>query len=226
MQELPKHLDIDVAGGSLPVVVLGHEPTDRLPGLIVVPSIFGPARDLIERLSPFADRALIVVPDPFWRLGGGTIPYSDHQTALARLQGFDLATCTEDLRTALEWTRARCNGRVHGLGICFGGPFMLRFAAEGALAGVVTWHGSRMENFLASASQIACPLRLHFGSDDPISPPAAIEAIQAAFRNHPDASIVVHPGALHGFSHDGPSYDERACRAGLDALEELLSSPA
>ena len=30
------------------------------------------------------------------------------------------------------------NGRVIGIGICFGGPFVLRFAGEGRLAGVVT----------------------------------------------------------------------------------------
>jgi len=226
MHELQRHLEIDVSRGAMPSIVLGPEDASEVPGLLVVPSIFGPARDLIERLSPFAERALVVVPDPFWRIGGGPVPYADHQTALARLTNFDRALCLQDLQTALQWTRSRCNGRVYGLGICFGGPFMLLFARDGALSGLVTWHGSRMESFLEGAPEITCPMRLHFGSDDPITPPAAIEAIRQAFREHPDIQIVVHSGAVHGFSHDGPSYDEKACQAGLDALEELIRSPA
>jgi carboxymethylenebutenolidase len=126
----------------------------------------------------------------------------------------------------LDWTSARGNERVAGLGTCFGRTFVLRFAAEGRLAGVVTWHGGRMENFLERASDITCPLRLHFGEADPVTPPEAIAKIRAAFASHPDLSLVVHPGAVHGFSHDGDAYDERACRAGLDATKALLESLA
>jgi dienelactone hydrolase len=55
-----------------------------------------------------------------------------------------------------------------------------------------------------------------------VTPPDAIEKIRSAFAANPDVSIVVHPGAVHGYSHDGPAYDARACRAGLDAVRELL----
>ena len=53
-----------------------------------------------------------------------------------------------------------------------------------------------------------------------------IEKIRSVFVSHPDVSIVVHPGAEHGFSHDGRAYDEKACRAGLDAVGELLRRAA
>ena len=217
---------IPVEGGAIPTVVLGPENASALPAAIVVPSIFGPAPDLIARLGEFADRALITVPDPFWRTGGGVVPYADHQGAIARLKGFDLPACIADLEAAVAWTRARCNGRVVGVGICFGGPFVLRFAGEGKLDGGVTWHGSRMENFLDRAPSTTCPLRLHFGEADPVSPPEAVAKIRAGFASHPDLDIVVHPGAVHGFSHDGDAYDARACQAGLDATRELLESLA
>jgi carboxymethylenebutenolidase len=226
MSQRAETIAVAVEDGAIPTVVLAPEEAGPWPGLVVVPSIFGPAPDLVERLSRLSHRALVAVPDPFWRLGGGVVPYDDHEGAIRRLQGFDLPRCIADLGAVIDWTRARCNGRVAGLGICFGGPFVLRFAGEGRLQGVVTWHGSRMENFLERAGDVTCPLRLHFGEDDPITPPEAIEKIRAAFASHPDVSIVVHPGAAHGFSHDGPAYDEKACRAGLEATRALLRSLA
>jgi carboxymethylenebutenolidase len=215
---------IEVEGGALPARVVSPEASRRWPALVVIPSIFGPAPDLIARLTPLADRAQMVFPDPFWRVGGGVVPYGEHAKAVARLSGFDLRRCIADLGAVVDWCRARCNGRVAGLGICFGGPFVLRFAGEGRLDGGVTWHGSRMENFLDRAASTTCPLRLHFGAEDPITPPAAIEKIRAAFAAHPDVAIAIHPGAVHGYSHDGEPYDARACQAGLDAVRELLGS--
>ena len=219
-----KAVEIEVAGGAIPTRVIEPDRAHPLPALLVIPSIFGPADDLVRRLSAHRGRARIVLPDPFWRVGGGVVDYADHASAVGRLKDFDLPRCTEDLRAVLDWTRARSNGRVAGLGICFGGPFVLRFAGAGLLDGAITWHGSRMENFLQRAADTTCPLRLHFGSADPVSPPEAIEKIRAAFAGHPDLSIVVHPGAVHGFSHDGAAYDEKACKAGLDATGELLDS--
>ena len=217
---------IPVDGGAIPTRVLGPDDASHLPALVVVPSIFGPAPDLLKRLSEFADDALIVAPDPFWRVGGGVVAYDDMDKARGRLAGFEPGRCIADMGAVLDWTRAQCNGRIVGLGICFGGPFVLRFAGEARLAGVVTWHGSRMENYLERASETSCPLRLHFGAADPVTPPEAIEKIRAAFASHPDLSIVVHPGAVHGFSHDGPAYDASACRGGLAATRDLLGSLA
>jgi carboxymethylenebutenolidase len=216
---------IAVEGGAIPTAVLGPEDASSVAALVVVPSIFGPAPDLLKRLSEFGDRALIAVPDPFWRLGGGVVPYDQHDAAIGRLRGFELRRCIEDLSAVVDWAHEQGNGRVIGLGICFGGPFVLRFAGERRLDGVVAWHGSRMEDHLERAGQIVCPLRFHFGDADPITPPDVIEKIGEVFAPHPDVSIVVHPGAKHGFSHDGPAYDAKACRAGLDALGELLERP-
>jgi len=218
----PRTEPIAVSGGAIPTAVLGPEDASQLAALVVVPSIFGPAPDLLERLSEFEERALIVVPDPFWRTVGGVVPYDQHEAAIARLRGFELRRCIEDLSAVVDWARARAGGRLVGLGICFGGPFVMRFAAERKLDGVVTWHGSRMEDHLERAARIVCPLRLHFGGADPITPPDVIEKIRSVFASHPDVSIVVHPGADHGFSHDGRAYDADACRSGLDAVGELL----
>jgi carboxymethylenebutenolidase len=214
---------VPVEGGALPVTVLSPENAETLPGLLVVPSIFGPAPDLRKRLAAIAEAALVVVSDPFWRVGGGVVPYDDHEAAVARLRDFDRRRCFADLRAGIDWTRRRCNGRVAGLGICFGGPYVLLAAGAGELDGVVTWHGSRMEAFLERADRITCPLRFHFGDADPITPPEAIEAIRAAFAAHPDVRFAIHPGADHGFSHDGRAFDPVATRAGLEDTRALLA---
>jgi carboxymethylenebutenolidase len=205
------------------VFVQGPEDAKSLPGLVVVPSIFGPAPDLLRQMSELSDAALVVVADPFWRQGGGVVPYDDHAGAIGRLKGFDRDRCFSDMRAVIDWTRERCNGRVAGLGICFGGPVVLVAASEGSLAGVITWHGSRMEAFLERADRISCPLRFHFGSADPVTPPEAIEKIRTAFASHPDVSFLVHPGLVHGFSHEGSSYDPKAAQAGVDDTRALLA---
>jgi carboxymethylenebutenolidase len=215
---------VEVEGGAVPIHVIGPEDASGVPGLTVVPSIFGPAPDLLEQLSGLAAAALVVVADPFWQVGGGVIPYEDHDGAVGRLaQGFDARRCFEEMRAVIEWTRLQCNGRVAGLGICFGGPIMLDAAGRGLLDGFIAWHGSRMEGYLERAPEISCPLRFHFGSADPITPPEAIEKIRAAFVGHEDLEIVVHPGLDHGFSHIGKSYDEAAASAALEDVRSVLN---
>ena len=150
------------------------------------------------------------------------VPYPEQARAVERLKDFQLRRYIVDLGALLDWTRARSNGRVVGLGICFGGPFLLRFAAEARLSGGVTWHGSRMESFLDRAGRHHVPPRMHFGAADPIAPPEAIDKIRAAFAGHPDVSIAVHPGAVHGYAPGGDAHDAAARQAGLDATHELL----
>jgi carboxymethylenebutenolidase len=215
--------EVEVEAGRVPIHVLSPEIRSAAPGLVVVPSIFGPAPDLLEQLAELADTALIVVPDPFWQVGGGVIPYHDHETAIGRLgSGFDGKRSFAEMRMVVEWTRGQCNGHVAGLGICFGGPFVLDMAGRALLDGVITWHGSRMQDYLARAATTKCPMRLHFGSVDPITPAEAIEQVRAAFAQHTDVEIVVHPGLDHGFSHAGKSYDATAARAGLDSVRSIL----
>ena len=43
-----------------------------------------------------------------------------------------------------------------------------------------------------------------------------------AFAEHPDAQIVVHEGADHGFSHDGPTWDADVFELAFGSLVELV----
>ena len=214
---------IPVPGGAIPTFVRGPADPAGVPALVVVPSIYGPGADLLDRLGVVADRCSVLVPDPFWRTGEGALAYGDLHAALARLEDFDPARTRDEVAAVVEWARVRGNGAVVGLGICFGGPFVVHQAASEGLDGVVTWHGSRLEQSVDDLRQVTCPLRLHFGGDDPVSPPEAIAAVRAALRDHADAEVVVLPGARHGYSHDGDAFDAAALDRGLAAVAELLA---
>lgn len=222
-------LTVPVADGAVPIAVADPDPADRagaLPAVLCIPSIFGGNDDLLAQMASLTDVATAAVMDPFWRVEAGAIPYADREAAFSRVGQLDRSLTPGDVEAVARWLAERGNGRVVGLGICFGGPQVLLGAAAGWLHGVVTWHGSRMEQFLdqidGSASLAAAPMRHHLGSADPISPPEAIEALQAAFADHPDCSIVVHPGADHGFSHEGPAWDAAATEAGMADLRQVL----
>lgn len=223
MPPTTQHHTVTVDDGGVPVFVAAHEHPILAPGVVVVPSIYGPAADLLERMAGLADVATTVVLDPFWREGGGAVDYRDRDAAIGRLAGFEPGRSMADVRAVADWVRARTNGDVIGVGICFGGPFVVRGAADGWLAGAATWHGSRIQNMLDELPMITAPLRMHFGSADAAVPPDALAAIQAHFADHPDCRITVHDGAEHGFSMGGPAYDADAAAASYASLRELVS---
>jgi carboxymethylenebutenolidase len=218
------HHLLPVEGGDLPLVVARSGGAGA--AVVVVPSAFGIGPDLEAQMQELAAHASAVAAiDPFFRDDAGPAPYDDMARVMARVQGVDRQRAQRDLRAAIDWVRGREGGaRVIVLGICFGGPLALLAAADGAADGVVTWHGTRMENHLEGAARMRCPMRLHFGSADPFAPAAAVEAVRRAFSERRDVEIFVHEGATHGFSHRAAprAYDERAERAGMESLRELI----
>lgn len=217
-------LTIPVSDGELPVRLTGAPPDQAsdVPALVVVPSIFGPADDLLDRLGGLGGDALVAVADPFWRTGEGVVAYDDPESAFARLTDFDFGACAKETAAAVAWARETGNGRVAALGICFGGPYVLGLAARDQVDAVVTWHGSRMEDALDGVDRFTGPARHHFGADDPITPPETIDAVREAFASHPDTEIVVHDGATHGFSHDGQAFDAAAAQVAMASVVEVL----
>jgi carboxymethylenebutenolidase len=221
---IANHL-LSVEAGELPLTVA--RAGGKGAAVVVAPSAFGVAADLVAQMEELAREASLVVSfDPFFRGEAGIVPYDDMPRVMKRLQALDRARAYRDLRAAIVWTRAQSGGRVVGLGICLGGPFALMAAADGAVEGVVTWHGSRMENYLERAPEMRCPMRLHFGEVDPLSPAQVVQRVRAAFADHADVRVVVHEGATHGFSHrSAPQAHQAAAeRAGMESVRELVAA--
>lgn len=213
-----------MADGAVSILVTGPDAAPDRPGLLCVPSIFGANDDLVAQMASLSDVASTVIMDPFWRVEPGAVPYSELDTAVGRLGQLDRSACVGDVAAVAHWLAGRTNGSVVGLGICFGGSFVMLGAASGILAGAVTWHGSRLEQAVGriDGEGFTAPLRLHFGEVDAITPPEVVQTVRDALAGHPDCRIVVHPGADHGFSHDGPAWDPAAAAAGMADLRQLL----
>ena len=213
-------------GGELPLTVARANGTGA--AVVILPSAFGVGPDLEAQMRELATTArLVAALDPFFRSDPGPSPFEDQARMMKRIQGLDRARISADFRAAITWARAQPEVRsVIVVGICLGGPFSLLAAAEGWIDGVVTWHGSRMENYLERAAHMTCPMRFHFGAVDPVVPPAAVAAVRAAFANRSDVEISVHEGATHGFSHRAApqAYNANAERAGMDAVHALSAS--
>lgn len=230
MRSVASHV-VSTAQGDLPIVATdaprqGADARSELPWVVIVPSIFGVAGDLRVQMAELGDHARVLAVDPFYSVGAGPLPYSDFAGALARLQRTDLGGFEAELQALLALLGTQAP--VIAVGICFGGPFVVRAAAAGLLAGVVTWHGSRLEGQLDALRAMAergVPARLHFGDADAFVPLTTVEAVRAVLGTQASESVVVHPGADHGFSHrSGPKYQAVAERAGLNAVLELVRS--
>ncbi len=194
--------------------------------VVIVPSAFGIGPDLEAQMEELArDASLVVAIDPFFREDPGPAPHDDMARVMARIRAIDRQRGHADVHAAIAWARVQApHQKVVVLGICFGGPSALLAAADGAADGVVTWHGSYMTDFLARSSEMRCPMRLHFGSEDPFVPMQAVETIRSAFAGRHDVHIIVHEGATHGFSHRAApqAYDQQAERASMDSVRELI----
>jgi len=220
------HAVVPAEQGDLPLTSARAGGTGA--AVVIMPSAFGIGPDLEAQMEELAAEASAVVAfDPFFRDDSGLAPYEDRPRIMARLKALDRARTYRDLRAAIDWARGQVPGSpVVMLGICFGGPFALQAAADGAVDAVVTWHGSRMENHLERVAEMRCPMHHHIGAVDPVVPPAALEQLRAAFAGRPDVRLFVHEGATHGFSHRAApqAYETRAEQAGMASVRELVNA--
>jgi len=229
----------DVSVESNPLVVDGlevaafHARPDGMPtaGLVLHPDIGG-LRPLFEDMARrLATHGLAVCAiEPF-----ASQPPSALGTIEARMarvadlddsQQMDMLAAAADLLVVEDDV-----SRVSVLGFCMGGHYVFkaasidRFDAAVAFYGMVrapeAWNGPghRIEP-LAVAAQMA-PTLAFFGSNDPFTPAADIEALRAAWAGRSDCEIVVVEDAEHGFVHD-PDRDAHKPEAAAAAWEQAL----
>ncbi len=198
------------------------------PGLLVFPSIYGVTAELESHADEIAATGVLVVAfDPFSRGDAGGLGEGDRQRAIERMADVDFERMNLDFRELLAALKADagCNGRVAGLGICLGGPFVFNAAADGELAAAATWHGSRMAGLMERAPEIQCPMLIEFGDADPVAPIEEIIRLAEASSDAEHVQVRVYPGAGHGFSHTGlDDHDAAAMAEARPALEKMLSA--
>ncbi len=186
--------------------------------VLVIPSIYGLHDDLRQKAQALASmgwRAVVV--DPFAGTHPGPLGYDRVDDAIARMRTVDraaLLTALGDLCEALPQP-------VVALGICFGGTFAWRLAAEGRVAGACTWHGGGLQAW--GHLQPSVPTQHHFGGADRSVPIGHVSAFAEQVCSLQGTTLHIYGGADHGFTHaDHPERHhpvaERGAWLGLLAL--------
>jgi carboxymethylenebutenolidase len=169
---------------------------DRRGGLVILQEIFGLTDQLKSVARFFARNGFdAIVPSLIDRSAPGTVvPFDQPDRARELMLPIPWEKTGLDIAAAVRAVDGR--GGVSVLGFCLGGGLALRAASELALAGGVSYYGTRLGALLDKPPR--CPMLFHFGATDTHSPPEIIAAVQKAI---PSAETHVYP-AGHAFAND------------------------
>ena len=207
-------------GGSFDAYCAVPEEEGPWPGVVLFQEIFGindNMRGLAEKVAGAGYVAL--VPDMFWRIE----PRFERKDesglgdGMAMIQEFDWEKGGADITATLAHLRAmpECNGRVGGVGFCFGGVLAYLFAATARVEGkgpdaAVSYYGSGVHSMLNLADRIECPIMFQYGEQDMFIPVEQIDQVEAAVAAKPGVEFHRY-AAGHAFSNwDAPSMYNQA----------------
>ncbi|MBV8582187.1 MAG: dienelactone hydrolase family protein [Candidatus Eremiobacteraeota bacterium] len=196
-------------GGAIPAYLARPAGSGSVPGIVLLPPIYG-IEPVIETIADrWAARGFAVLAlNQFWRDPEPEVmARTDEGRARAAARGrrVDVDQLMDDVGDAVASLRGLdgADGRVFVAGFCFGGRYAFLSAARLDVVAAAGFHPTQIGVSLDDAPRIHVPLSLHFGADDPLTPPDEVSAIAAALRARSDAEIVVHDGAAHNFAVPG-----------------------
>jgi len=98
--------------------------------------------------------------------------------------------------------------RIAAIGYCFGGSVVLDMARQGLpLVAVASFHGGLSTDVPAEAGKVKARVMVFTGADDPMAPPAQVEAFKAEMdKAGASYKVVSYPGVKHSFTN--PDADE------------------
>jgi carboxymethylenebutenolidase len=228
-------IKIAAADGGQFDCCLGLPATGPAPGVVIMSSIFGVDDDVRGNIDDLTAQGFVAAaPDLFWRGDGGPMPRTEEGMRRARARGaLDRAAQIEqgvdDLRDVIaELERyAEFDGNVVVVGLCYGGPYAIIGPARLGCAAGISFHGTKVENYLDELRRVEAPVVLHWGDQDHAAPPEALEKIRAVADTMSNVELVVYPGVAHGYTAPSSTdaWDEKAAsqswRRALEILDDL-----
>ena len=164
--------------------------------------------------------------------GAKTAANPDEAGKLASAVRSDPAAAAERFEAALALVRANPNvdgKRVAAIGFCFGGTVALDMARRGVdLSGVVSFHGGLATQHPAPKGGVKARVLALHGADDPLVPPAQVQAFEQEMREAgADWQLKAYGGAEHAFTNPaanspGVRYNERAARRSWEDMKLFL----
>ena len=211
---------------------IAHPPSGHGPGLLVLPEIYNSnehIRGVAENFS--AEGFITLAPDVFWRIQPDCyLPYTESGQARARElnQGLDVDHTHNrppKRRTVTSDNVDGNSGLIGSVGFCLGGKLSYLCATRLGVDAAVSYYGVKIENYLEEASNIVCPMVLHFAGNDPRVPLSARDKIQQKFQDRENVEIYLYPDAEHGFNRLGyPPYHEKSASVALRRTLHLFQN--
>jgi dienelactone hydrolase len=225
-------------GAELEVLLVEAADSPPRPGVILFPTIMGRSElevGFARRLAGLGYAG--VVADLYGREHIGK-PREECRALMMGLLG-DRPFLQERLLAVLDAVRALTevdSSRIAAIGYCFGGLCALDLARTGAdVRGVASFHGLFTPPGNLDGTPIGAKVIAFHGWDDPMAPPASVEAL-ATELNKAGADWQVHAygGVMHGFTNPAAadperglqynsSADRRSWASLVDFLAEVLA---
>jgi len=190
---------------------------ERAPAVVVIQEIFGVnqvMRDITDGLA--SQGYLAICPDLFWRIEPG-IDITDQseaewKRAFELFNAFDVDQGVKDISATIKAIRGdrQSTGKVGTVGFCLGGLLAFLTATRTDANAAVSYYGVGIENRVAEAEKLACPLLMHIAEEDQFVPKPAQEVILRALKDHPNIEIYTYPGRDHAFARMGGEHYDAA----------------
>jgi dienelactone hydrolase len=186
-------------------LALDKKHTGKRPGVLVMPEAFGLGANAKDRATRLAGLGYVAMAaDPF----GDGREFTDLQEAIkvAGALAADPATFRQRARVALDKLaslREVDASQLAMIGYCMGGTFALELARDGApLRGVVSFHGGLQTQRPAVAGQVKAKILVCHGADDPLIPPAQVNAFMDEMtKAGADWQFVSYGNTVHSFTN-------------------------
>ena len=178
------------------------------PGLLLIQEIFGVNSHIRDVADLYADAGYVVLaPDVFWRVEPGVqLGYTpdDMQKGMALAGKLDVDETIGDLSATCAKLRTipGFGGKIGTVGYCMGGKFAYLMATRDRVDAAVSYYGGGIDQYLADAKNLHCPIMMHFGAKDAHIPISSVEKIEAALKPHGHVEVYVYKNADHGFNCD------------------------
>jgi carboxymethylenebutenolidase len=159
-------------------------------------------------VPPSRPWVLAAAPDLFHRTGIEELRYDQHAEAMPLIGAIgreEIVTDVGALLAQLQEEKSAAS-RIAVIGFCFGGRAAFTAATElPGLGAAVVFYGPGIaagpHAVVDRAGQLAAPLLMHVGSEDPTIPVEQIRAVEKALiDSERDYSLHVYQGAGHAFA--------------------------
>lgn len=231
---------IDYAGAEMAFRGYGITPettTDPVPGVLVVPNLWGPNDYWVEMAHQYASLGYAVLVVDLYGVSNRPETY-EAAKALVEALKVDPAIVRTRMQAAFGALTAVAGvdaSRIAACGYCVGGMGALEFGrGGGALQAIVSFHGHLATPFPEDAKNIRCPLLVLHGAEDPGIPDAMVADFMAEMRAAAcDWQLVHFGGQVHAFTdkianRPGAMYnaqtDRRSWRMMVQFLEECFAA--